>query len=655
VRWLGQTVHVELLDPMRIAARQAQNRLMFGPHATNLGRGRAFSERHVAYYERRARGGVGVIVAEEASVHPLDWPYERAPLASACGPGWSAIAAACQPHGSLCIAALGHSGLQGSSAYSQRELWAPSRVADAATREVPKEMEAADIAEVIAGFGAAAGVAMRSGMDGVELNAGQHSLIRQFLSGLTNMRGDQWGAGGRGRQAFLLDVIAAVRAQIGSAILGLRLSCDELAPWAGVTPDAAAAFAAEVAPLVDYLVVVRGSLFSTDATRPDAHAPAGFNLDLVGMIKRAVGGSTLVVAQGSVVDVGVAASALNDHGADMVEMTRALIADPDLPNLAAVDPARVRPCIRCNQRCMVRDSRNPIVSCTVNPTAGYESSEETAAQSGTAGPGQMVVVGAGPAGMEFARLAAAEGHSVVIRDLHPHAGQVVRTWSRASGRESLAAIVDWQEAECRRLGVRFELGSAVSADELQSLQASGTEIVFATGSLPRPLGYLVDGGAVVLHAQEFLDAGTELSGAVVVWDPVGGPVAVSIAETLASTCSVTIVVPDVTAGTQLSLSGDLAAASTRLARAGVRIVRRSVLRQVRAGLVIVEDRHTGVQQTIEAAAVVDAGHRLPNDSLADLVPEALVIGDAVAPRTIYEAILDGRRLAARLTNPAAAR
>ena len=105
-----------------------------------MGGGRAFSPRHVAYYERRAAGGAGLIVTETASVHASDWPYERAPLAAAAADGWRQIAAACQPHGTLVLAGLGHTGLQGSSAYSQAALWGPSGVPDPVTREVPMEM-----------------------------------------------------------------------------------------------------------------------------------------------------------------------------------------------------------------------------------------------------------------------------------------------------------------------------------------------------------------------------------------------------------------------------------------------------------------------------------------------------------------------------------
>src|SRR5665213_18277 len=102
-----------LVDAVELAGRHAPSRVVFGPHETNLGRGRDISDRHVAYYQRRAAGGAGVIVTETASVHPSDWPYERAPLAASCGPGWAAVAAGCRPVGALVLAGLGHAGGQG--------------------------------------------------------------------------------------------------------------------------------------------------------------------------------------------------------------------------------------------------------------------------------------------------------------------------------------------------------------------------------------------------------------------------------------------------------------------------------------------------------------------------------------------------------------
>ncbi|MEO5900614.1 MAG: 2,4-dienoyl-CoA reductase, partial [Ilumatobacteraceae bacterium] len=130
---------MRLLEPLAVGALSAVNRVMFGPHVTNLGDDtRRFTPRHTAYYARRAQGGCGIIVTEGASVHPSDWPYERAPLATQCADGWAAIATACHEHGALVIASLDHAGGQGSSAYSQLPLWAPSRVPEVNSREVPK-------------------------------------------------------------------------------------------------------------------------------------------------------------------------------------------------------------------------------------------------------------------------------------------------------------------------------------------------------------------------------------------------------------------------------------------------------------------------------------------------------------------------------------
>ena len=307
---------------------------MFGPIVTNLGDDdRSFTDRHVAFYAARSAGGSGIVVTEEASVHPSDWPYERAPLASRCAAGWRAIADRCHADGAIVVAALGHAGGQGSSAFSQAPLWAPSRVAEVNTREVPKSMEHEDISVVVAGFAAAATIAVGAGCDGVEINAGQHSLVRQFLSGLTNQRGDEWGVD---RLKFACDVLAGVRSAIGTDhIVGLRLSCDELAPWAGVTPEMAPDIAAALAEHIDYLAVVRGSIYTVEKTRPDFHEPTGFNIELCRSIRAKVGESVAVFLQGSIVDPGQAEWALGDGVCDGVEMTRAQLADPQLASKLA--------------------------------------------------------------------------------------------------------------------------------------------------------------------------------------------------------------------------------------------------------------------------------------------------------------------------------
>jgi 2,4-dienoyl-CoA reductase (NADPH2) len=311
---------MNLLNPLSLGPCQLNGRVMFGPHVTNLGDDeRRFTPRHTAYYARRAAGGCSVIVTEGASVHDSDWPYERAPLARRCAAGWREIAAACHQHGTVVIASLDHAGGQGSSAYSQLPLWAPSRVPEVNTRESPKWMEASDIGAVITGFASAAEVAIGAGCDGVEINAGQHSLVRQFLSGLTNHRTDQWG---EDRLAFARQVIGAVRPH--TPLLGLRLCCDELAPWAGITPEMAPTMAAALADAgIDYVVVTRGSIYSAEQTRPDFHQPPGFNIDVCRAVK-AVLPHTPVFLQGSVVDSD------QRHAGDRASLTAEAIFDLDL-------------------------------------------------------------------------------------------------------------------------------------------------------------------------------------------------------------------------------------------------------------------------------------------------------------------------------------
>lgn len=628
-----------LTDPLAVRDRRAPSRVIFGPHETNLCRGRAFSARSVGYYARRAAGGAGMVVTEEASVHDGDWPYERAPLARLCGPGWSEIAAAVHACDGLAVGALGHAGGQGSSAYTQRELWAPSAVPEVTTREVPKVMEPADIAEVVNGFADATLRAVGSGMDGVEVNAGQHSLVRQFLSGLTNQRTDGYG---QDRLRFAREVLTAVRAAAGTRLVGLRLCADELAPWAGIVPEAAVGIARALAAYVDYLVVVRGSIYSGWATRPDGHVDPGCTVEAGRAIKAAV--PVPVIVQGSIVDVAMAERIVADGWCDAVEMTRAQLADPDLvAKLRTGEADRIRSCLLCNQTCTVRDPRNPVVSCVVEPATGYETQEPApSATSARSHRLSVLVVGGGPAGLEAARVAALAGHRVRLVERADRLGGAVPIAACLPGRGRLLAAVEWLAAECQRLGVLVETGVQLGPDELA---ATDERVIVATGAVDGPLPFPVDPGGSVYTARRLL--GDRLAGVdplppgpVVVWDPVGGPVGVGLAELLAATRPVTLATPDPVVGSQLARSGDLVPAQQRLHAAGVALVRALAVLRVGPDGLVGEGRFTGAPVVLPGAVVlVDPG--VPEGAL--LGPGRFAAGDAVAPRSIHEAVLEGRR------------
>ena len=625
---------MSLYEHTTLAGRTVRSRVVFGPHETNLAVGRSFSDRHRAYYQRRAEGGTGIVVTEVASVSENDWPYERAPLASQCGPGWQSIAAACAPYGTLVLAGLGHTGMQGSSAYSQSVLWGPSRVADPATRELPMAMGQPEIDQLINGFREASALAIASGMDGVELDAGPRSILRQFLSGLTNTRQDRYGTD---RAAFLREVISGVREELGpDHVVSLRLSCDEEAPWAGLTPDLAAGFAREVSPLLDLLVVVRGGLYSADRYRPDFHCSTNFNLALCRDIKAAV--TIPVVLQGSVVDVAEAHAALEI--AEFVEMTRAQIADPDLVVKAARGD-RPRPCVLCNQTCLVRDPRNPVVTCVGNPSAGFETVDPDEREQ-ISTPGAVLVVGGGPAGMEAARISAVAGHSVTLVESSSQFGGMIRTFARGDGRSRFNLLAQWLEDECRRSGVTMRTGVAIDAQDLDGARSRGELVVVATGGAARPPAYPCDGSVRWLDASEALEKFTSVGpGPVVLIDPLGGPIAVALAEALAAKgiCA-SIVTPDTIVGSRLGASGDLVGANTRIQQAGITRVLASRVVEIASGAVWVEHVYTGERSRLECEVLIDCSPRLPNETLNET--GSIRVGDAVAPRTVLESIREGR-------------
>ena len=655
----------KLFQPLTIGPREARNRIVFGSHTTNFARHNLLSEQHADYYAARAAGGVGIIVLEEHIVHPSDMPYEYA-LAGYLPGAIQAITHAAErihEHGVLAIAQLNHNGQQSVSDHSQREIWAPSAIPDVSTREVPKAMEPRDITAVIDGFALVTRHAVQGNADGVELQISDRSLLRQFLSPLTNQRGDAYGGSLENRLRFVQETIEAVDAALGSsAILGARLCADELAPWAGLTPEQGIEIARLLAASgrLDYLTITMGSIYSSHMFpfHASMHTARGYAVHLAAAVKAVA--SIPVFAAGRILDTGQAERILAEGQADGVEMIRALIADPRLPLLSQNGRASdVRPCISCNQGCQVRNVMNAALACNVNPDVignsvlstptNGENGRGTGREGGRDKSRPYIVIGGGPAGMEAARTLALRGRHVVLYEREQALGGTVALAAQAPGRGELQLITDYLQRELTKLDVEMHTGVDVMAEMIFEQHAQA--VIVATGA-QRGCGLLPIPGRDLPHvtdARRILRGEPVTGQRVVVIDESGSHGVYSVAELLAGQGHVVeIVTGDWYVGHDLTGTHDIVSWMQRVMALGVIFTPHTDIARIEHGQVIVTDRFAAGERAIPADAVVLGVYEQPAQqlyhALKDRVSRLFRAGDCVAPRRIEHAILEGRQI-----------
>ncbi|MGI8492299.1 MAG: mycofactocin system FadH/OYE family oxidoreductase 2 [Acidimicrobiales bacterium] len=652
-----------LFSPLRIGPVVVRNRIVFSAHLTNYATEDGLpSEQHAAYYAARARGGTGLIITEEHSTHPTDWPYEKLihGFHHEVVPGYRRITDAVHRHGSVIFAQINHNGSQASSMYSRLPVWGPSPVPDPLFREVPKEVEAHEIAEVIEGYATVAGHCAAGGFDGIELQCSHSSIVRCFLSPVTNHRGDGYGGTLAGRSRLLLEIVAAVRRAIGPGLaLGVRLCGDELIDG-GTTIDDAVEVArlVEAQGLCDYvntsIGVATASLFMIEASM---QVPPGYALFIPSAIRKAV--DLPVVGVGRFKDPLQAERALEEGHCDLVGVVRGQIADADFAAKARSGRSEdIRLCLSCNQECVGRMGLNRWLGCIENPLTGRESVAANVGRSlrPPPAPRRVLVVGAGPGGLQAAIRASAGGHRVTVLERSGHPGGQLRLAASVPSRAELGDLVRNQVHECAQAGVDIRYGVDATVETV--LAEHPDVVVLATGALPSVPYWVPTGTPQVADVAEVLAGSAAPSGRVLVIDELGFHQATSVAELLADRgAQVTVATNGMVVGQDLGITLDLEHWNYRAAAKGIvqltDLVPMSMSADASGQIVTLLHHPTGTNVEHSCDWVVLAIPPSPAEELYfELVGtpglEVHRVGDCVAPRRAHAAVIEGERVGAAL-------
>lgn len=637
-----------LFSPLSIGQVEVPNRISFSAHLTGFAENCLPSERHAHYLAARARGGTGLIITEEQSVHPTDRAYEKLIEAfrPEVVPGYQAITRAVHEYETKIFAQLNHNGQQCSGALSRLPVWAPSPVPDVMYREVPKAMEHEDIQEVIESFCRSALHAREGGFDGVELQFGHSSLARQFMSPLTNYRNDEYGGSFENRMRFPLELVGAVRKAVGSDYtVGIRLCADEMIPG-GITLDDAKVIAQELesSGCLDFMDLSLSTFYNLYLVGGTMHMPLGYAIPLAAGIKEVV--KLPVFATGRINDPALAERVLADGQADMIGMVRSQICDPDMARKAKEGRLdEIRFCIADNQMCYGRVGLNRPISCIQNPAVGLEKTEGEHNLVPTRRKKRVLVVGGGPAGMWAAKIASLRGHEVTLYEKGDQLGGQVLIAMKGAGRDEFGVIVRNERSQLQRLQVLVVTGAELDAEAVLAQEPEA--VIVATGSKPKPCPVSGCMGPGIYNTWQVLTGEAELGGSILFIDYDGHHQATSTAEYLCELGKrVHILTSSLFVGAELGPTQDLYLSRQRLLQKGATFTPDFAVMEIKGTAAHGFDVYSNQWRVFdEFDTVVTAMGNDADDSLyfalKGRVPELYRVGDCVAPRKVDSAIYEG--------------
>ena len=654
-----------LFTPLRIGSVTVPNRLLATAHWIKMaevdpqGYHEWFQlgDRAKHYYAERAKGGWGLIIIGVTVVHPSCGTGRPSTFRDEAIPAYAKIAQAIHEHGAKAFVQICHLGRHRASAADDWEVaWgpSPSPVQDSVGHgQMCKEMEIEDIQAAVEGFAHTADNMRQAGFDGVEVHAAHDYLLDQFLTPLVNKRTDQYGGSLENRMRLLLEVLQAIRDRCGREfVVGVRLNGAWTAPGGrDISESQEIATRLDALGQVDFINVTGWPL--THAIAP-AGTPHGQLVSYARAIKGAVKHAK-VFSIGRIVDPLHAERILAEGSADMVAMTRASIADPELPNKAREGRLQdIRRCIGSGQGCFA-GTGGPI-SCTQNPTAGRERDWGVGTMTPAAKTKHVLIAGAGPAGMEAAIVAAQRGHRVTLYDIAGRLGGQVPLFARSPRRGEFEHLISWRQRQIENLGVEVQLGVEVTLGLVARIAPDA--VIVATGSAPSTTAPYADTphlpaipGADLPHVftpSDVLEGKLDGSKYVAVIDAVGFYQGSDPVEYLAARgCKVHAVTHAPVFGPEMIVI-DKPAFIKSLQGKDVTFHTSAIVRRITAQAVEATSTVSGADFTIAGLdAVVVAVQAQPRTALYKAlkghVRELYRIGDCLAPRGVSHAIFEGHQ------------
>jgi 2,4-dienoyl-CoA reductase-like NADH-dependent reductase (Old Yellow Enzyme family) len=632
-----------LLSPLGVGPLELRNRVISTSHQTSLVHDHLPTPDLLAYHEARARGGVGAIFLEATAVHEsgLLTAHTIGGFRPEIAPAYLELGGLIREHGARLLVQLFHGGREQISSSPRAPAVAPSAIPSLRFKSEPRALTVREIEALIDGYGTAARYAAEGAVDGVEVSISHGYLPAQFLSALSNRRADDYDGDLQARLRFSLEVLQAVREQTGDRLaVGARLSADELAPG-GLDSAAAAEIAAALHETgqLDFISLVLGhSAYPAASTwiAPPPPIPDSAIAGPAAVIRAAVPDAILLTTT-RVVDPAAAERLIADGTADLVGMTRALIADPELvAKTAAGRSAEVIECVGCNQSCIGHYHAGVPIGCAVNARTGRE---RTLSGPGRTRPGRRVlVIGGGPAGAAAALEAAQQGDRVTLIERRHELGGQLRLAGAAPAHAEL-----WERYR-RSTGARLKIAAVDMqlgvAAEPQTQHDEYDLVVLATGARPYTPA-LTPTDIAIVQAWQVIEDPQAVAGPALVADWGGGWDGLDAAERLAGagvpvtlTCAATV--PGETLH-QYQRNLYLA----RLDELGIEVLHHHELTDE------LELRHVfsgRPRPRPEVATVVLAQGRVPDDALwseLEARPNVVRAGDVLSPRTLEEAVLEG--------------